>query len=277
MSDQVRIQLSAEHPGTAGPWYPLKKWWEPSPRFNQESGLLPLLELGGPLRTDWLQRALSSSYWPWYSTAPLFVPHICSPQRHPGPDAGPEQFKWRVSLDVSHFSPSEISLSVKDGFLEVEGRHEERPDQHGSIARCFTRKYRLPEEIDVTKIVSSLSLDGILTVEAPVPEPSIPDTIIIPIKVEEEATVAAEQQEAEPSSDPQEPTAEAHDEKSTSGKQQDEEEKEGEASENTDLPASEDQEGVEIQQDMKTAEEEDMSQSEEQDASKSPEVGQETA
>lgn len=43
--------------------------------------------------------------------------------------------------------------------------------------------YRLPQEIDATKIASSLSADGIMTVEAPVPEPSIPDTIIIPIKV----------------------------------------------------------------------------------------------
>uniref|UniRef100_A0A8C6WZ45 SHSP domain-containing protein n=1 Tax=Neogobius melanostomus TaxID=47308 RepID=A0A8C6WZ45_9GOBI len=179
MSNQVKSQLSAEHHGTAGPWYPLRKWWEPSPRFNQDSGLLPPLGLGGPGSMDWLQRALSSSYWPWYSNAPPFVPHIY----RPGPNAGPEQHKWRVSLDVAHFSPSEISLSVKDGFLQVGGRHEERPDEHGSVARCFTRKYRLPAEIDATKVVSSLSVDGILTVEAPVPEPPVPDTIIIPIKV----------------------------------------------------------------------------------------------
>uniref|UniRef100_A0A3Q3ETN4 Si:dkey-1k23.3 n=1 Tax=Labrus bergylta TaxID=56723 RepID=A0A3Q3ETN4_9LABR len=93
-----------------------------------------------------------------------------------------EQYKWQVSLDVAHFSPSEISLSVSDGFLEVGGKHEERPDEHGFIARCFTRKYRLPAEIDVSKIASTLSVDGILTVEAPVPETSVPAVIIIPIK-----------------------------------------------------------------------------------------------
>lgn len=122
MNDQVKIQLSTEQHGTAGSWYPLRKWWEPSPRFNQESGLLPLLELEGPRRMEWLQRPLSSSYWPWYSATPLFVPHIYGPLHYTDPNAGPQQYKWRVNLDMSHFSPSEISLSVKDGFLQVGGK-----------------------------------------------------------------------------------------------------------------------------------------------------------
>lgn len=42
---------------------------------------------------------------------------------------------------------------------------------------------RLPAEADVTKMVSTLSADGILTVEAPVPERSVPALTIIPIKV----------------------------------------------------------------------------------------------
>uniref|UniRef100_A0A3B3ZZC8 SHSP domain-containing protein n=1 Tax=Periophthalmus magnuspinnatus TaxID=409849 RepID=A0A3B3ZZC8_9GOBI len=136
-----------------------RKWWESSRSFNPDTGLLPLLDL---------ERSLWSQYWPWYCPAPLIVPHISGSMHQPAPSAGPEQYTWRVSLDVSHFSPSEISLSVKDGFLQIGGRHEERPDEHGFVARCFTRKYRLPAEIDVAKIVSWLSADGILTVEAPV-------------------------------------------------------------------------------------------------------------
>lgn len=42
---------------------------------------------------------------------------------------------------------------------------------------------RLPAEADTTKMVSTLSADGILTVEAPVPESSVPASTIIPIKV----------------------------------------------------------------------------------------------
>ncbi|KAJ0067922.1 hypothetical protein NL108_011709 [Boleophthalmus pectinirostris] len=182
MSSQVKSSLSGEH-GTSGPWYPLRKCWETSPSFSPDSGLLPPLDLGVPRGMDWLERSLWSRYWPWYSPVPLFVPHISGSTLHTAPSGGPELYKWRVSLDVGHFSPSEISLSVKDGFLQVGGRHEERPDQHGFVARCFTRKYRLPAEIDVTKIVSWLSVDGLLTVEAPVPAPSDPVTVIIPVKV----------------------------------------------------------------------------------------------
>ena len=43
--------------------------------------------------------------------------------------------------------------------------------------------YRLPAEVDVTEIASELSADGFLTVEAPVPEASVPAASIIPIKV----------------------------------------------------------------------------------------------
>uniref|UniRef100_A0A3P9JMU0 SHSP domain-containing protein n=1 Tax=Oryzias latipes TaxID=8090 RepID=A0A3P9JMU0_ORYLA len=90
---------------------------------------------------------------------------------------------WGVSMDVAHFSPSEISLGVRDGFLEVRGKHEEKPDQHGFISRCFTRKYRLPAEVGAATIVARLSVDGVLTVEAPVPETAVPATFFIPIQV----------------------------------------------------------------------------------------------
>uniref|UniRef100_A0A3B3ZZC1 SHSP domain-containing protein n=1 Tax=Periophthalmus magnuspinnatus TaxID=409849 RepID=A0A3B3ZZC1_9GOBI len=207
------------------------KWWESSRSFNPDTGLLPLLDL---------ERSLWSQYWPWYCPAPLIVPHISGSMHQPAPSAGPEQYTWRVSLDVSHFSPSEISLSVKDGFLQIGGRHEERPDEHGFVARCFTRKYRLPAEIDVAKIVSWLSADGILTVEAPVPAPSDPVTVIIPIKVEVE-----DQPEIDATSDEREtetlyPEAsktieievEVHKESSARGEEQREEEIAEESSEN---------------------------------------------
>uniref|UniRef100_A0A3B4V2L9 SHSP domain-containing protein n=1 Tax=Seriola dumerili TaxID=41447 RepID=A0A3B4V2L9_SERDU len=185
MSEQAKTELSCGEYGRGGPWYPLRKWWQSSRLFNQDVGLPPFLEPGDPwwMNVDWLQRSLAASAWPGYIPAPLFVPYISGSMHHPSQKISKEQYKWRVSLDVAHFSPSEICLSVKDGFLEVGGKHEERPDEHGFIARCFTRKYRLPAEIDATKIMSTLSVDGILTVEAPVPETSVPAAIIIPIKV----------------------------------------------------------------------------------------------
>ncbi|KAM9782352.1 heat shock protein beta-1 [Syngnathus typhle] len=77
------------------------------------------------------------------------------------------QDNWKVSLDVNHFSPEELVIKTKDGVVEITGKHEERKDEHGFVSRCFTRKYTLPSSANVEKVTSSLSPDGVLTVEAP--------------------------------------------------------------------------------------------------------------
>ena len=58
-------------------------------------------------------------------------------------------------------------MKVVDDYLVVEGKHEEREDKHGFISRQFTRKYKLPQNINVEKIASNLSSDGILSITAP--------------------------------------------------------------------------------------------------------------
>ncbi|XP_004630507.1 heat shock protein beta-1 [Octodon degus] len=78
--------------------------------------------------------------------------------------------RWRVSLDVNHFAPEELTVKTKDGVVEITGKHEERQDEHGYISRCFTRKYTLPPGVDPTLVSSSLSPEGTLTVEAPIPK-----------------------------------------------------------------------------------------------------------
>ncbi|XP_031161325.1 heat shock protein 67B1 [Sander lucioperca] len=204
MSEQAKTELSCGEYGGAVPWYPLRKWWQSSRLFIQDVGLPPFLEPGDPrwMDVERLQRSLATCSWPGYIPAPLFVPYISGSMHEPSQKISKELYKWRVSLDVAHFFPSEISLSVRDGFLEVGGKHEERPDEHGFIARCFSRKYRLPAEIDATKIVSTLSVDGILSVEAPVSETSVPAAIIIPIKVELDVTGEKQEKEEAPDTDP---------------------------------------------------------------------------
>ncbi|KAG7236481.1 hypothetical protein INR49_000855 [Caranx melampygus] len=240
-----------------GPSYPLRKWWQSSRLFNQDVGLPPFLEPGDPwwMNVDRLQRSLAASAWPGYIPAPLFVPYISGSMHQPGQEISKEQYKWRVSLDVAHFSPSEICLSITDGFLEVAGKHEERPDEHGFIARCFTRKYRLPAEIDATKITSSLSVDGILTVEAPVPETSV--EIEVPegqeekeekeetVETEAEGISAPEAPEFLPAEDNVEESPlevhgdEAHPDSATAGLEQHEERREQEGEETHEQPAGE--------------------------------------
>lgn len=75
--------------------------------------------------------------------------------------------KFKVNLDVQHFGPEEISVKTVDGFLVVEGSHEEKRDEHGWVTRKFTRRYALPEGCTPENVECRLSSDGVLTVTAP--------------------------------------------------------------------------------------------------------------
>lgn len=76
--------------------------------------------------------------------------------------------KFQVNLDVQHFAPEEITVKVTGkNTIVVEGKHEEKEDEHGYISRQFVRKYVLPEDHDIEQIQSKLSSDGVLTITAP--------------------------------------------------------------------------------------------------------------
>lgn len=88
--------------------------------------------------------------------------------------------KFQVNVDVQHFAPDEVSVKVVDGNVIVEGKHEERRDQHGYVSRQFVRRYALPQGCLPDTVQSSLSSDGILTVTAPkvLAMPSIGERIV---------------------------------------------------------------------------------------------------
>lgn len=73
---------------------------------------------------------------------------------------------FKVNLDVQQFKPEELGVKVVDRFLVVEGKHEERGDEHGYISRQFIRRYRLPDDVDENAISSTLSSDGVLQLTA---------------------------------------------------------------------------------------------------------------
>ncbi|XP_066991245.1 protein lethal(2)essential for life [Anabrus simplex] len=78
---------------------------------------------------------------------------------------------FKVNLDVQQFRPDELNVKVVDDVIVVEGKHEERKDDHGYIARQFQRLYKLRDDIDLDGVSSALSSDGILTITAPVKQP----------------------------------------------------------------------------------------------------------
>lgn len=77
---------------------------------------------------------------------------------------------FQVCMDVQQFKPSELNVKVTDNCVIVEGKHEEREDDHGYISRSFARRYVLPKGYDPNKVVSTLSSDGVLTVSVPKPQ-----------------------------------------------------------------------------------------------------------
>ncbi|KAG7314731.1 hypothetical protein KOW79_022034 [Hemibagrus wyckioides] len=188
-------------------WDPFRDWYQGSRIFDQAFGMPALPEE---------MHVFPSSHWPGYmrpsmggEMASLMhgtqvpAPTIPTPMvPHPATYAralsrqlssGMSEIKqtqdgWKVSLDVNHFAPEELTVKTKDGVVEIIGKHEERRDEHGFISRSFTRKYTLPPGADAEKITSSLSPEGVLTVEAPLPKPALQSSeITIPVNTESSA------------------------------------------------------------------------------------------
>ncbi|XP_015173078.1 PREDICTED: protein lethal(2)essential for life-like [Polistes dominula] len=103
--------------------------------------------------------------------------------------------KFHVTLDVQHFKPDEINVKIVDNYIIVEGKHEEKEDEHGIISRQFVRKYLIPDQCDPEKATSSLSSDGVLTITAPRKPEAIEEKKERVIKIEHTGKPALENEE----------------------------------------------------------------------------------
>ncbi|XP_041984167.1 protein lethal(2)essential for life-like [Aricia agestis] len=103
---------------------------------------------------------LSRDYYrPWRQMAAV--------ARDVGSTIKADKDKFQVNLDVQHFAPEEITVKTADGYVIIEGKHEEKQDEHGYISRQFTRRYALPEGCNPDTVESKLSSDGVLSIIAP--------------------------------------------------------------------------------------------------------------
>ncbi|XP_072945929.1 protein lethal(2)essential for life-like [Epargyreus clarus] len=108
------------------------------------------------------------------ATAPLFSRDYYRPWRQLaaatrdlGSSIKADKDKFQLNLDVQHFAPEEITVKTTDGYIVVEGKHEEKKDEHGFISRQFVRRYALPQDCRAEMVESRLSSDGVLTITAP--------------------------------------------------------------------------------------------------------------
>ncbi|XP_053975429.1 alpha-crystallin B chain isoform X2 [Hylaeus anthracinus] len=76
--------------------------------------------------------------------------------------------KLKLRFDVSQYTPDEIVVKTVDNKLLVHAKHEEKTESK-SVYREYNREFLLPKGTNPESIKSSLSKDGVLTVEAPLP------------------------------------------------------------------------------------------------------------
>ncbi|GIY97523.1 protein lethal(2)essential for life [Caerostris extrusa] len=75
--------------------------------------------------------------------------------------------EYQVMLNVKNFRPDEIVVKVVNNFLVIRGKHEEQADEYGFVAREFTRRYQLPDEVESLTMTSSLRENGVLPFKPP--------------------------------------------------------------------------------------------------------------
>uniref|UniRef100_A0A0N4ZIK9 SHSP domain-containing protein n=1 Tax=Parastrongyloides trichosuri TaxID=131310 RepID=A0A0N4ZIK9_PARTI len=72
---------------------------------------------------------------------------------------------FAIKLDITHFDENEISVNIINDSVVIEGSHEEKTDNYGTIQRHFIRKYPLPNDTDKMSL-KTIFKDGILSIEA---------------------------------------------------------------------------------------------------------------
>jgi len=83
----------------------------------------------------------------------------------------------KLRFDVSQYAPEEIVVKTVDNKLLVHAKHEEKTESK-SVYREYNREFLLPKGTNPEQIKSSLSKDGVLTIDAPLPALGAGETMI---------------------------------------------------------------------------------------------------
>ena len=88
-------------------------------------------------------------------------------------------FIFRLEVDLHEFGPEDIDISVEGDQLTVLARREiKKKSEAVSSVREFQEKFRIPEGVDVTRLSSEISGDGVLIITGEVILIIIPDFFI---------------------------------------------------------------------------------------------------
>ena len=109
--------------------------------------------LDSPLRRDFLSRNSSAFRQEMNGTGTSTVKN----------DAN----SFQIMLDVSQFKAEEVNVKTTGNEVIIHAKHEEREDEHGIVAREFTRRYLLPLGVDPDRVACFFDSRGILAIKAP--------------------------------------------------------------------------------------------------------------
>ncbi|XP_076446219.1 alpha-crystallin A chain-like [Babylonia areolata] len=85
-----------------------------------------------------------------------------------------------LEINLSHFQPDDVAVRISGDRLVISGKHSSKQDEHGFVAREFTREFLIPEDIDTETLSCRLTDEGHLVVSAKVKgEPETSRTIPI--------------------------------------------------------------------------------------------------
>merc|ERR1712228_795716 len=76
--------------------------------------------------------------------------------------------RLELSMDTSGYKPDELRVTVGEGMVSIEGKHEEESEAGKvMVSRQFHKSYALPQRVKPQDVVSNLSKDGVLMVTLP--------------------------------------------------------------------------------------------------------------
>jgi HSP20 family molecular chaperone IbpA len=94
------------------------------------------------------------------------------------------KYVLRMNLG-SDFNPENIKVSLKDRLLTIDAKLEQKSeDGHSRIYQEISKSFTLPENVKIEEVKSLLTPDGVLTIEAPLPELESAKPKEIPIAIE---------------------------------------------------------------------------------------------
>jgi HSP20 family molecular chaperone IbpA len=96
--------------------------------------------------------------------------------------------KFTVSIPLGkHVKPEDLKVTIKDRELIVDVKTESKSEDGSSrLYQELTKKIPMPEEVMVDQVKTVLTPEGVLKIEAPLPQagPAKPQSVEIPVRMD---------------------------------------------------------------------------------------------